>query len=83
MDSTLRSFKGAAASMNALTADLRETSSKLSSTLDKVSNGPGSMGKLMNDPALYGDVRSLVMRLDSLTADFKKNPRKYIKLSIF
>jgi hypothetical protein len=41
------------------------------------------MGKLMNDPALYNDVRSLVTRLDSLTADFKKNPRKYIKLSIF
>ena len=83
VDSTLRSFRSAAASVNALTADLKETSSKLSATLDKVSNGPGSMGKLMNDPSLYGDVRSLVTRLDSLTADFKKNPRKYIKLSIF
>jgi phospholipid/cholesterol/gamma-HCH transport system substrate-binding protein len=83
VDSTLRSFKSAAASINALTTDLRETSAKLSSTLDKVSAGPGSLGKLMNDPALYSDIRSLVTRLDSLTADFKKNPRKYIKLSIF
>ena len=83
VDSTLRSFKSAAASLNALTADLKETSAKLSSTLDKVSSGPGSLGKLMNDPGLYSDVRALVTRLDSLTADFKKNPRKYIKLSIF
>jgi phospholipid/cholesterol/gamma-HCH transport system substrate-binding protein len=83
VDSTLRSFRGAAASLNSLTADLKETSAKLSSTLDRVNSGPGSMGKLMNDPALYNDVRSLVTRLDSLTADFKKNPRKYIKLSIF
>ena len=83
VDSTLRSFKSAAASMNTLAADLRETSSKLNSTLDKVNGGPGSMAKLMNDPGLYSDVRSLVTRLDSLTADFKKNPRKYIKLSIF
>jgi hypothetical protein len=37
----------------------------------------------MNDPALYGDVRAMVMHLDSLIADFKGNPRKYIKLSIF
>jgi phospholipid/cholesterol/gamma-HCH transport system substrate-binding protein len=83
VDSTLRSFRGAAASLNSLTADLKETSAKLSSTLDRVNSGPGSLGKLMNDPALYNDVRSLVTRLDSLTADFKKNPRKYIKLSIF
>jgi phospholipid/cholesterol/gamma-HCH transport system substrate-binding protein len=83
VDSTLRSFRSAAASLNSLTADLKETSAKLSSTLDRVNSGPGSLGKLMNDPALYNDVRSLVTRLDSLTADFKKTPRKYIKLSIF
>jgi hypothetical protein len=37
----------------------------------------------MNDPAMYNDVRALLQRLDSLTADFQKNPRKYIKFSIF
>jgi phospholipid/cholesterol/gamma-HCH transport system substrate-binding protein len=83
VDSTLRSIREASASFASLSSDLKVTSTRLSETLDKVSNGPGSMGRLMNDPALYGDVRSLVMRLDSLTADFKKNPRKYIKLSIF
>jgi phospholipid/cholesterol/gamma-HCH transport system substrate-binding protein len=83
VDSTLRSFRSAAVNLNSLTSDLKETSAKLSATLDRVNNGPGSLGKLMNDPGLYNDVRSLVMRIDSLTADFKKNPRKYIKLSIF
>ena len=83
VDSTLRSFKAAAANINTLAADLSATSAKLNATLDKVNNGPGSIGKLMNDPALYGRVTSLVLRLDSLTADFKANPRKYIKLSIF
>jgi phospholipid/cholesterol/gamma-HCH transport system substrate-binding protein len=83
VDSTLRSFKSAAASLNALTADIKETSGKLNATLDRVNNGTGSLAKLMNDPGLYNDVRGLVTRLDSLTADFKKNPRKYIKLSIF
>jgi phospholipid/cholesterol/gamma-HCH transport system substrate-binding protein len=83
VDSTLRSFRTAAASVDALTSELRETSAKLSATLDKVNSGPGSVGKLMNDPALYGDIRQLLVRLDSLAADFKKNPRKYIKLSIF
>jgi phospholipid/cholesterol/gamma-HCH transport system substrate-binding protein len=83
IDSTLRSFKMAAANINALASDLQATSAKLNATIDKATTGPGSLGKLMNDPGLYNDVRSLVTRIDSLTADFKKNPRKYIKLSIF
>jgi phospholipid/cholesterol/gamma-HCH transport system substrate-binding protein len=83
IDSTLRSFKDAAANLNALATDMRATSAKLNTTLDKVNSGDGSMAKLMNDPALYAHVTMLVMRLDSLTADFKANPKKYIKLSIF
>jgi phospholipid/cholesterol/gamma-HCH transport system substrate-binding protein len=83
IDSTLRSIKSASASFSSLTSDLRETTNRLNSTLDKATNGPGSLGKLMNDPGLYNDVRGLVTRMDSLMADFKKNPRKYIKLSIF
>jgi phospholipid/cholesterol/gamma-HCH transport system substrate-binding protein len=83
IDSTLRSFKTAASNLGSLTTDIRETSARLNATIEKVNSGPGSLGKLMNDPGLYSDIRGLVTRLDSLTADFKKNPRKYIKLSIF
>ncbi|HEY2851032.1 MAG TPA: MlaD family protein [Gemmatimonadaceae bacterium] len=83
IDSTLRSFKGAATNLDALAADLKATSAKLNTTLDKVNSGDGSMAKLMNDPALYNNVTRLVARIDSLTADFKANPKKYIKLSIF
>ena len=83
IDSTLRSFAGAASSVSALTSDLRETTGKLNATLARLNAGPGTASQLLNDPKLYDDVRSLVTRLDSLTADFKKNPRKYIKLSIF
>jgi hypothetical protein len=36
------------------------------------------VGKLLSDPALYNDMRAVLARVDSLTADLKKNPRKYI-----
>jgi phospholipid/cholesterol/gamma-HCH transport system substrate-binding protein len=83
VDSTLRSFKAAGVNINNLATEFGATSAKLNAMLDKVNNGNGSMAKLMNDPALYNHVTALVSRLDSLTADFKANPRKYIKLSIF
>jgi phospholipid/cholesterol/gamma-HCH transport system substrate-binding protein len=83
IDSTLRSLKSASASVNTLMTDLRETTSKLNVTLAKLNEGSGSAAKLMNDAELYQRVSSLTAQLDSLVADFKKNPRKYIKLSIF
>jgi phospholipid/cholesterol/gamma-HCH transport system substrate-binding protein len=83
VDSTIHALAGAANSVSALATDVHETTVKLNATLAKLSDGDGSASKLLNDPALFNDVRSLMVRLDSLTADFKKNPRKYIKLSIF
>ena len=83
VDSTLRSFGDAAKSVSSLTNDLRATTARADSLIDRINTGPGSVGKLMNDPGLYTDLRGTLQRLDSLMADFQKNPRKYIKLSIF
>jgi len=83
IDSTIKAFRRSLASLDELAADLRKTTGNLNVTLAKVDSGPGTIGKLMNDPALYNDSRKLLARLDSLMADFQKNPRRYIKLSIF
>jgi phospholipid/cholesterol/gamma-HCH transport system substrate-binding protein len=83
IDSTLRAFSVAAGSVKSLADDLRATSTRLDSLIDKASNGRGTTGRLMNDAGLYDDMRKSLQRIDSLMADFQKNPRKYIKLSIF
>ena len=83
VDSTLRAIGSAASSVKDLAADLHATTARLDSLADKVNKGPGTAGKLLNDAGLYNDMRATMQRLDSLMADFQKNPRKYIKLSIF
>lgn len=83
IDSTVRNLQTTSANMSAITADLRTTTTQLNSVLAKIDDGTGTAGKLVNDSLLYRDMRSLVTRLDSLTADFKKNPRRYINLEIF
>lgn len=83
IDSTLRSLNDAGVAVKGLTTDFRATAARFDSLMDKVNTGPGSVGKLLNDPGLYGDVRATLQRLDSLMADFQKNPKKYIRLSIF
>ena len=83
VDSTVRAIAGASGAMNTLATDLQGTTARLNAVIARLEGKEGSAGLLMNDPALYNDTRGLLMRLDSLTADFQKNPRKYIKFSIF
>ncbi|MCL4212457.1 MAG: MCE family protein [Gemmatimonadales bacterium] len=80
---TVQSLAEASGNVSALASDLRTTTARLNGVLGKLEGSEGSAGLLMNDPGIYRDVRGLLQRLDSLTADFTKNPRKYIKLSIF
>ena len=83
LDSTVRNLRAATASVAKLTEDLRGTTGRVNALLAKADSGQGTVAKLLNDPGLYNDLRRLSGRLDSLTADFKANPRKYIKFSVF
>jgi phospholipid/cholesterol/gamma-HCH transport system substrate-binding protein len=83
IDSTMRNIRTTTANLAQLTADFQETRERMTALLTKFESGDGSAAKLLNDPGLYNDVRALVQRVDSLTVDFKQNPRKYINLEIF
>jgi phospholipid/cholesterol/gamma-HCH transport system substrate-binding protein len=83
VDSTITNFRTASANMAAMSADLKQTSGRLDAILAKVDSGPGTAAKLVNDPGVYNDVRGLLQRMDSLLADIKKNPKRYINVSVF
>jgi phospholipid/cholesterol/gamma-HCH transport system substrate-binding protein len=83
VDSTLRNFRAASANLNAMSAELTSSVSRIDSLLAGLERGRGTAGKLLSDTLLYSDLRATVQRVDSLMADFKRNPRKYINLSIF
>ncbi len=83
IDSTVTNLRAASANIATLTNDMKATTARIDSILAKVDNGNGTVAKLLNDPGIYNDVRKLLQRVDSLTLDFKANPRKYINLKIF
>jgi len=83
IDSTLTNFQTTSANLAELSAQVKETSVKLDAVLAKVDSGPGSAAMLINDPGAYNDVRALLQRMDSLIADIKKNPKRYINVKIF
>jgi phospholipid/cholesterol/gamma-HCH transport system substrate-binding protein len=83
VDSTIVNFRAASSNMAAMSEDLKQTSSRLDAILAKVDSGNGSAAKLLNDPGVYNDVRGLLQRMDSLLADIKRNPKRYINVKIF
>jgi phospholipid/cholesterol/gamma-HCH transport system substrate-binding protein len=83
VDSTLRNFRTTSANVAALSADLEQAQRQVRSVLEKLDNGTGTAGKLLNDPTVYARLDSLLLRLDSLASDVKANPRRYINLRVF
>jgi phospholipid/cholesterol/gamma-HCH transport system substrate-binding protein len=83
VDSTVTNLRTASANMAEMSEALKETSGKLDLIIAKVDSGNGSAAKLLNDPGVYNDVRALLQRMDSLVADIKKNPKRYINLKVF
>jgi phospholipid/cholesterol/gamma-HCH transport system substrate-binding protein len=82
-DTTLTNFSKASKKLESLTTSLEELSSSLKNLTQKIDQGEGTLGQLVNDKSLYDQLKRTAQNADSLIADIKKNPRKYIKLSIF
>jgi phospholipid/cholesterol/gamma-HCH transport system substrate-binding protein len=83
IDSTLKNFRTSSESLTRIASNLDSTSKRANSLIGGIERGEGTVGKFMRDTLLYRDLRGLVSQADSVLADLKANPRKYINLSIF
>jgi phospholipid/cholesterol/gamma-HCH transport system substrate-binding protein len=78
VDSTVTNLRNASANMTEISSQLKTTSARIDLLIAKVDSGNGTAAKLLNDPGIYNDTRALLQRMDSLVADVKKNPKRYI-----
>jgi phospholipid/cholesterol/gamma-HCH transport system substrate-binding protein len=83
VDSTMHSLSQASKSLASLTRNLDSSSARVNSILQKADSGKGTVGLMLNDPGVYNNLRALLARLDSLTADIKANPKKYLNVKVF
>lgn len=51
--------------------------------MQKINEGNGTMGLLVNDPKLYANLDSSARSLDALLTDLKENPSRYVHVSVF
>ncbi len=51
--------------------------------LQRINNGEGTVGQLLSNEQLYKEVEKAARDLNLLLEDIKKNPAKYVKVSVF
>lgn len=59
------------------------TLSSLQTTVNKLKQDDGTLGKLMNDDSVYNNLNKTLVDLDSLFIDLQENPRRYVHFSLF
>lgn len=93
MDSTLASaaFSRSLANVDTLsgrlvdmTGQFTTTGARLDSLLVRINRGEGSLGRAMQDPGLYDDIRAATQSFQQLLDEIKKNPGKItIQVRVF
>ena len=64
-------------------ASLESTMASLDQVTQKIENGEGTFGLLMNDKELYSNLNSTSRELELLLQDFRLNPKRYVNVSVF
>lgn len=83
IDSTVQNMQATTENLAALTNSLKSTTTRLDNVMGKIETGDGTVGRLLNDPGVYNELRQSLARLDSLIADVKANPKRYINVKVF
>jgi len=64
-------------------ASLESTMASLNEVTQKIENGDGTLGLLMNDKELYSNLNNASKEIDLLLQDFRLNPKRYVNVSVF
>lgn len=69
--------------LNRTETHLTQAVARADSIFAKANSRSGTLGLMLNDPALYQQSDSLVRELRALVSDVKKNPKRYINMRMF
>ncbi len=82
LDKTLQGANGAIANLDGTMKNANEAIDDVQTLLKKVSEGEGTIAKVMNDDKMYTNLNNAIRDMDFLLKDFRLNPRRYINVSV-
>jgi phospholipid/cholesterol/gamma-HCH transport system substrate-binding protein len=64
-------------------ANINSAVSDVAEIVQKIENGEGTIGMLVNDDQLYRNLQKSAEQLSLLLEDFRVNPKRYVRFSLF
>jgi len=64
-------------------ANLEATALQLNLLMAKMNSQSGTLGKLINDPALYNNLKATSNKVNTLIDDLRTHPKRYVSFSLF
>ena len=90
LESAVKRVDAVAQRMEALTESLDRSAKSTEALLGRIERGEGTLGKLSKDETLYlnaneavANLNQAVVEMRKLTEDIRKQPKRYLKLSLF
>jgi phospholipid/cholesterol/gamma-HCH transport system substrate-binding protein len=77
------SLETATASLERTSESLGRSAASLEAVMSRIDRGEGTLGHMTRDDALYQEIQKTIQNLNALVEDVKKNPKRYVKLSLF
>lgn len=79
LDVTVTRVNQALARLNNNLQNLENTTQGLGSLLEKINQGEGTLGRLVNDESLYTRLDSAALQLNRILEDLQENPERYLE----
>lgn len=83
LQTTVDNFGEASVKLDNITTTLDTISISLRRLASKIESGEGTLGQLVADTTLYEQIKKTAQHVDDLILDIKKNPKKYLKVTVF
>jgi phospholipid/cholesterol/gamma-HCH transport system substrate-binding protein len=83
LQTTVDNFGEASVKLGNIVTVLDTLSISLKKLTSKIESGEGTLGQLVNDTTLYDQIKKTTQHVDDLILDIKKNPKKYLKVTVF
>jgi len=71
------------ANITKVVTNLEKTLSNVDKIMNDLQSGKGSLGKMVNDDALYNNLEKTSKELELLLQDLRLNPTRYVNVSLF
>jgi phospholipid/cholesterol/gamma-HCH transport system substrate-binding protein len=79
VDSIMTSLESNINELEGLRLEMETATSNLNLILEKINNGDGTLGKLVNDPSMYDNLDELTIEIKNLVKGINENPGRYLR----